>query len=313
MAHEIEVVDNIANMMYVGDAPWHKLGTKFEVAPTLDTAIMAAGLDWNVILKPLFTGDGISAPANATVRESDGSILGVVGPGYKPLQNQKAFDFFKFFVNSGAVTVECAGSLRNGRRVFILCKINKDPIVVKGNDIVQKYVLLSNSHDGTMAVRAGFSGIRVVCANTLAMALGADSSKLLRIRHTKSVNEALDEVAQIMNIADQSFDATAEQYRRLAAKSVNVADLDKYVRTVFKLDDEGDSRVIDQVIPLFEKGRGNDMPEIKGTYWAAMNAVSEYVQYERGSSDDTRLDQTWFGAGQTLNKRALEVALEMAA
>lgn len=307
MAHEIE------NMMYVGKKPWHSLGTSFVEAPPLDEAIIAAGLDWKVTTEPVYTANNEPLPALATRRSSDGKILGVVGPKYTPLQNDAAFDFFKPFIDSKEASIETAGSLRGGQRVFVLCKVNRQSMVVKGDDVVDKYLLLSNSHDGTLAVRVGFTGIRVVCANTLRLSHASSASKLLRIRHTKNVKDALEKVQEVMNIADQEFEATAEQFRIMASKGVVQQDLEKYIKNVFSISEETDSRLVAKIIPLFEKGRGNDLPEIKGTYWAAMNAVSEYLQYERGSSNDTRMDALWFGQSATILERAHKVALEMAA
>jgi phage/plasmid-like protein (TIGR03299 family) len=306
MAHEVE------QMMYVGAKPWHGLGKAFVEAPSLEDAIVAAGLDWTVATEPVYTHFGEKLPALATRRSSDHSILGVVGPSYTPLQNSKAFDFFRPFIEAKEATIESAGSLRNGQRVFVLCKINRDPVVVKGNDTVEKYALLSNSHDGTLAVRVGFTGIRVVCANTLKLSHSSAASKLLRVRHTKNVAEGLDKIQEVMNLADQEFEATADQYRLLASKGLVTQDLETYVKKVFNIAEETDSRLMSKIVPLFEKGRGNDLPEIKGTYWAAMNAVSEYLQYERGKSADIRMDSLWFGQAAGILDRAQKVAVEMA-
>jgi phage/plasmid-like protein (TIGR03299 family) len=311
MAHLVE------QMMYVGAAPWHKLGKPFVTPPSLDEAIVAAGLNWKVGTKPLFTAENQKVEALATFRESDGKILGVVGPKYTPLQNDKAFDFFAPFIDSKEATIECAGSLHEGRRVFILAKINRDPLKIVGDDTVEKYILLSNSHDGTLAVRAGFTPIRVVCNNTLQLAHSEGTSQLLRIRHTKSVVENLEKVQEIMNVANASFEATAEQYRLLARTDIDKKTLEKYVKIVFaqKVAEEGEetkSRVSEAVAKLFETGRGMDLPGVRGTYWAAYNAVTEYIQYERGNNEIVRLDQTWFGAGAQLNKKALQTATIMA-
>jgi len=318
MAHEVE------QMFVVGAAPWHNLGRKFEVPPSLEEALVAAGLDWKVTTEPLFSGSQEQVEAMLTRRSSDNSILGVVGPAYVPLQNTEAFDFFKPFIDEKAAVIETAGSLRQGKRVWVLAKINRDPLIIKGNDIVEKYVLLSNSHDGTLAVRVGFTPIRVVCNNTLSMAITSEASKLIRIKHTKNVAANLESVQEIMNLADSEFEATADQYRMLTRKDINSKDLEKYVKLVFnttaKLLEVGgnveslnNKRILEQIVPLFEGGRGNNMTEIKGTMWAAYNAVNEYLQYERGSDNSNRMDNMWFGDSARLNKKALETALILAA
>jgi len=326
MAHEIEVVDGKAKMIFVGDVPWHGLGTKFELAPSIEEAIKAAGLDWEVVKQSLvIKGTDTDVPAVALTRKTDNRILGVVGPDWNPLQNTKAFEFFKPFIDSKQAEINTAGSLKNGQRVFILAKLNRDPMQIVGDDIVEKYILLSNSHDGTQAIRVGFTPVRVVCANTLAMAHGSNASKLIRVRHTKNMEISLDKIQDTMNLANAEFEATAEQYRAMAKTGLNTEDLKRFVKLVFHKaksemekkiveaggvaeESTGGERIFDKIVPLFEKGRGNDMVGVKGTLWAAYNAVTEYIQYERGNNKETRLDQTWFGQGYILNQRALEVA-----
>ena len=214
---------------------------------------------------------------------------------------------------------ETAGSLKDGKRIWVLAKINKDPMVIASGDEVEKYVLLSNSHDGTTAVKAGFTPVRVVCNNTLSMAMSNSASQLIRVRHSTNVKENLDKVAEIMDLANQKFEATAEQYRFLASRDINSSDLEKYIKLVLvgekKLvaDENAGKRIIEKVIPLFEKGRGNDLSSIKGTYWAAYNAVHEYLVHEKGSDDKTRLDSVWFGQGASMNQKALNLAIMMSA
>jgi hypothetical protein len=121
-----------------------------------------------------------------------------------------------------------------------------------------------------------------------------------------------------MDLANAEFEATAEQYRRLARKSVNQADLRKYVRRVLKIESEEDiastrsKNLVEEIVRLAEAGRGNDLPSIRGTYWSAYNGVSEWLTYNRGRSEDNRLNSLWFGAGALTNRHALEVALDMA-
>lgn len=322
MAHGLELINGEAQMFYRSEAPWHKLG-RF-IAPdellTTEQAIVAAGLDWNVSTRPLFLDDGTQAPSNAVVRDDTNGILGVVSQKYQPLQNKDAFKFFDPFIESGEAMFETAGSLKEGKRIWVLAKINKDPLEIAKGDTVEKYILLSNGHDGLVSVRAGFTPIRVVCQNTLSMATSNDASQLIRLKHTKNLQENLDKVAEIMNLANAQFEATAEQYKFLANRTVSSADLERYVKLVFvgekyvemeKLGLKPAQRILNNIIPLFEKGRGNDMSSIKGTAWAAYNAVNEYLQYERGNDEDSRLDKLWFGDGANLNQRALGIITKM--
>lgn len=326
MAHEIEIdsVTGKASCFFVGEPAWHKKGRVFPEGTELDvpTAIVEAGLDWNVRLQPLhmkYDGEEMTVPGYATVRDSDKSILGVVGPTYKPLQNIDAFRWFQPFLDAKEATLEAAGSLRGGKRVWVLARINRDPIEVVPGDEVRKYMLLSNGHDGLMAIRGGFTGIRTVCANTLAEAHSSSASRLLRVRHTARASKTLEEIREVMNIADREFVASADQMRSLARKGVSVADLKAYVRKVFEPkvtlteaveEDEQNERLLGKIIPLFEKGRGNDLPGVAGTMWAAYNAVNEYLGYERGN-EANRLDSMWFGDSYRLNQRAMKTALQM--
>lgn len=334
MSHELEIQDGQAKMFYVGETPWHGLGVKLNQPPTVEEAIITAGLDWSVNLRPIYcqpSEDGFEQLKwNATVRSDNHKVLGVVGPTYKPLQNKEAFTWFNPFVESGMVTLETAGSLREGKRVWILAKVAGDPIEVVKGDTVERFVLLSNGHDGTMAIRCGFTPIRTVCANTLATAHGDKASKLLRVRHTDKAKSTLEIIRDTMKVVNAEFEATAEQFKTLAKRQVNATDLKEYVRLVFKpqviqtieeanipvSDKEKDGRadkLLNKIIPLFETGRGNDLPGVAGTLWGAYNSVSEFVTWERGRSQDNRLESLWFGDSAGVNQRALQMAMKMVA
>jgi phage/plasmid-like protein (TIGR03299 family) len=314
MAHEVE------SMAYFGELPWHRLGTALEEADLYDwpSASQKAGLDWEVELVPLVAADTQAQVDHRAVRRtSDARVLGVVGPRYAPLQNKDAFGWFQPFLDAREAALHTAGSLRNGSRVWVLAKINRDPLVIAEGDEVEKFLLLSHGHDGSLAVRCGFTPVRVVCANTLAMAHGSNASKLIRLKHTKDVLENLANVREIMDMANAEFEATAEQYRLLARKSINQADLRRYVKKVFKVEDDQDTgtrmaNIMEEVMALAEAGRGNNLPSIRGTYWSAYNGVSEWLTYSRGRSEDNRLNSLWFGDSALTNRHALEVALDMA-
>jgi phage/plasmid-like protein (TIGR03299 family) len=308
MAAEVET------MMYMGDTPWHGIGKRIIEAPTSEEAIKQAGLDWQVRKVPLITGDGQNRLVDhvAIERVTDNSILGVVGPRFEPLQNNEAFKFFDPFIQAGEAVYETAGSLRQGKRIFILAALNRKPIEVVPGDEVKKYVLLSNSHDGTLAVRAGFTPIRVVCANTLKAAHDNVNSQLLRVRHTASMKDTLEKIREIMNLADAKFEATAEQYRALANRTCSLQDLEAYVKVVFKAKDTPQFESLkSKVVELFENGKGAEFH--RGTMWGAYNAVTEYLGYQAGRTQDNRLNSLWFGTADTTNERAFEEILKMAA
>jgi len=311
MAHEVE------KMMYMGETPWHGLGVKIEKDLTVEEAIKEAGLDWQVGIKPIFTSEGeLVEDSKLSFRMDTGRQLGTVGKNYHPLQNTKAFNIIEPLVQSKEITIHTAGSLDEGRKIWVLGKINKEPlkIVSESDDIVERYVLLSNSHDGTLAVRLGFTPIRVVCQNTLTFAITSEKSKLVRVRHSSKMEATLEMLRNTMNVANSEFEATAEQFKLLAAKNVaNSNDLDKYIKLVFNKKDEDEFRAKDNIVELFEHGRGNELKGVTGTYWAAYNAVTEYLSYHKGRNQDNRLNNLWFGSSVIDNQRALDVALQMVA
>ena len=309
MAHEIESV------VLKGQGAWHGLGTVVQDSMTSQECMEKAGLNWTVSNHPLLTDTGLEVPeARAIVRDKDQSILGVVGNTYKPLQNSEAFGFFDPFVDAKECEFETAGSLREGRRIWILAKLNKAPIEIVKNDPVEKFLLLSNAHDGTMAVRVSFTPIRVVCANTLAMAHNSKDSQFIRVTHGKKVKENLDLIKDIVNAADAKFIATADQYKLLAKKRINQTDLKKYVEVIFgkpKGDDReiiASEKLTQKIIELFETSPGSDIPNVGGTWWAAYNAVNYYLNYEMGKDQDRRVNELWFGHLKRLNEQAFQYA-----
>ena len=309
---------NVESMFYTGAEPWHGLGEKLEDAPTISEAITASGLDWEVGTKDLVTKDGYDVPARATYRKSDNSILGVVGPRYVPLQNRDAFDWFQPFIDNGECSLHTGGSLSDGQKVWVLAQLNRDPSEIVPGDEVQKFILLSNSHDGTTAIRVGYTPIRVVCVNTLAAAHQKGVSQMLRIRHTASSKVNLDNVRDIMDNINMQFEATAEQFRFLASKNFNQNDVRQYVKILLGCDkthnDDLKTRTrntIRKVMTTIE-GPKQDLPGVRGTWWAAYNGFNEYLNYEKGRSNNNRMESLWFGQGNASNMQALNLATQYA-
>ena len=307
----------VETMMFVGQTPWHGIGVALDSPPTAEEAIRAAGLNWKVQKQPIFTphrgtNDLKEIPGfSAVVRRDKKRVLGVVGRTWQPLQNRDAFKFFNPFVESGAAEYHTAGSLKNGQYVWVLAKLRADPMqVVKGDD-VEKYLLLSNSHDGKAAVNVRFSPIRVVCANTLSMAESDDASPFLRIRHAGNLKETMTKVRQVVDITNKTFAATLEQYRFLAKRQVT--NIHRYILDTLQWPDDSEKppRALSNIIELFEEGRGQDNKLVRGTLWASYNAVTEFVDHQRGR-DGTRLQMAWYGEGNRIKRRALSVATEMA-
>lgn len=311
MAHNLDILaDGTAAMFSVGETPWHKLGRVVREAPTAAEAIEFAGLNWEVKIEPTQTMDGTRIyGVNVTRRSTDGAILGVVGDRYRALQNHEAFAFFDAFVEAGEASFETAGALDGGRKVWILAKINRDPLMVGTKDRIDKYVLLSNGHDGKTSTRAGFTATRVVCQNTLTLAHRSEASKLLRVRHSSQLHTRLADIRTTMNMIDQEFEMTGDMYRRMAASGINRGDLEKYAKILFGKDGgEGDNKAVTKIMDLAASGMGHDLDSANGTVFGAYQAVNEYLNHHQGRTLESRTDNLIYGQAGTMDQKALNLA-----
>lgn len=312
----------VESMSYFGEIPWHGLGQRVPVSDiySVRQGIIHSGLGWEVEDQALVTVNGLKVPNRAIVRKTDNRVLGVVGPSYTPLQNFEMFDFFQEWLDAHVCHLHTAGSLQGGEKVWVLAAINSPGIEVVAGDSFQKFILLSNSHDGKNAVRVGFTPIRVVCANTMAMAHSNAASKLIRVRHSTKVKENVNAIREIMDAANADFNATAEQFKFLASRQINTADLTKFVKIVQGWADIADDElstkaknIIDKIIKTVETGVGQDVPAARGTWWWAYNGINNYLNYSDGRTADNRLEKLWFGQNAAKNQFALDTALALSA
>jgi phage/plasmid-like protein (TIGR03299 family) len=306
MAHEFETG------MFVTTPAWHGLGTVLPNAPSVDDAIRCAGLDWRVKLEPVYLRDGLVVDGHkAVIRDSDSAQFGVVGADYTPVQNAEAFDWIRPIIDSGEATIEAAGALRGGRRVWILAAVKNGTVEVVRNDPVQSYVLFAHGHDGSLAVRAGFTTTRVVCQNTLSAAVN-DGKQLLKFKHTAGVHDALDKARDAFDMQRARLRSDREVWRLLAQRKLSDANLVRYVRETLHAGagNDNDIRVrnVDTIVRLAHEGRGAK----PGTLWNGFNAVTEFATHERGRSADSRVNANWFGQGGDLIARALDTAVKYA-
>ena len=307
-------------MSILAKTPWTQLGQKLQgdSIKSIENAITSANLDWQAEKVKLITEDTHSKTDAYAIRKSDDkSILGVVGHRYTVLQNKEAFSCFQDFLNAGEATLDSAGSFEEGRIVWILAKINRDPIVVAKDDEILKYILLSHSHDGKMSVRFGFTPIRISCQNTLSMAHDKDISKLIRIRHNSQVHRNLSDISSIMNVANQEFEASGERYKYLATRTINRSDLMRYIKIVLEVDEtvgmtKMEEASLSDIMFKFENGYGNDNKAIAGTWWAAYNGVTEWLSHSKGRNTDSRINSLWLGNAAVMNHKALDLAVQMA-
>ncbi len=322
----------VETMFYYKEVPWHRLGKQVTKVLKAEEAIIEAGLNWDVEIIPLYhryEGKVVKIEDRvATRRTTDRTILGIVTPKYSPVQNIDAFKFFDAVTGTGEAKYHTAGSLRNGKRIWILAKMN-DSIGVKGDE-VDKYLLLMNGHDGSLALKMFFTPIRVVCSNTLAMAeAGADLTKTFYAKHLGDITARVENAKEILGLTNQFFKEFQEKALYLASHQLPPAELPKLLAGAFgtsgsirpedvvQLNDFGTTRKINEmerVQALFEgEGKGLNEPGIKGTKWAAYNAVVEYVDYAKKFSgenpNDNRLEAVWLSTGQRIKQRAMDYLL----
>ncbi len=332
MAHKLNIQNGQASMMYVGEVPWHGLGTRFEKAPkTAEEAIEAAGLDWEVGLKRVYAWEGDVfqelADRKAVVRldhwgKETCVPFGMVSSEYQVLQNREAFSFFDPIIQTGKVEYHTAGALGNGERVWMLAKVAGE-IAIKGCDHVEKYLLLCNGHDGRTALQVRFTPIRVVCHNTLSVAIRG-RGYLVKLYHDRDMRRRLDSVQEAVQDILGCYDDLHCQFEKFAGFAMNTACLTSYHEAVFpipKRRTNQSERAYEKAVAttrdlregslrLFEEGKGNQEINVRGSLWAAYNGVTELVDYHMNYRNRwQRLDSLWFGEGERVKHRAFDEAV----
>jgi phage/plasmid-like protein (TIGR03299 family) len=310
MAHQFETG------FFVHQPAWHRLGKVLNNPPTTEQAIIEAGLDWTVLEEPIYRiqREGIVEVSThkSLVRDVDEKLLGIVSKGYHPLQNGQAFNWFDPLLHEGDVTLEAAGSLKGGKRIWVLAKIQMKPLEIQDGDTIQPYLLLHNSHDGSTAVWIQFTPIRVVCWNTLSWAASSrhadeKNHKAFRIRHHSNINENLALAQQALDLARQTFTYAVDEYKAMALKPMSSELLELYIGNIFQSDDPTEHKAFPHILANFEEGRGN-----KGkTLWDAYNGFTEWLDHQRGKSEVSRLESAWFGESAKLRVKAHREALAL--
>jgi len=325
MAHNLSTTGDRASMMYVGERPWHGLGTRLDGPATAREAITAAGLDWRVVERPVYDDYGNSFRGidgyKALIREDSTVALSIVGEKYTPIQNTEAFGFFDAVVGGGQAIYHTAGAIGRGERVWILAQIPGDLRVGKTDDLIEKFLLLHTSHDGTASLRMGYTPVRVVCQNTLTQALGG-LGRDISIRHTENALTRVGEAQKALGFAVRYYDDLAAVVNRLAGVQIGQHELSKYFTTLVPDNEKSENKSRTQNIRAtletkFISGRGQQMAGVRGTWWAAYNAVSEYTDHERSTRGDTdserasnRLSSIWWGSAAALKGRAFDLAMK---
>ena len=317
MAHMVET------MAYAGELPWHGLGKKVNSDLSPKEMLVEAGLDWGVEKKSLiYTTDvngkfhtGSVPHKEALVRTSDGKLLDVVGSDWKPLQNEKAFEFFHDFVSAGDMEMHTAGSLDDGKRVWALAKV-KDSFEVFKNDQVDQYLLLSNPHMYGYAIDVRMTPIRVVCNNTLTFALHGKSDRMVQVSHKRDFNPEL--VKAMLGVAHEKMTKYAEAAKFLASKRAKKFDVQKYFDSLYpsmSKKEVKDGEELRSKVSLRLEEILNTQPGAEhgaGTWWQPFNAVTYLNDHEIGRDTNGRMKSAWFGLNRAKKVNALEKAIEFA-
>ena len=316
MAHELEMINGEAQMAYVGDVPWHGLGTKVDRELTPDQFQKVAGLDWTVEKQPLVTATGIPIKnKEALVRSSDNSILDVVGTGWNPVQNSEAFEFFHDYVMAGDMEMHTAGSLKDGQMVWALAK-TKESFELFNGDQTDNYFLFTNPHQFGKSINIRMTPIRVVCNNTLTLSLSQSTDKMVTVNHRKAFDP--DMVKEQMGIAKEKM----EQYKSMAAflggKRATGDNVIQYFNEVFGAPAKEKE---DGVLPFTSRNAKIAMENLntqpganfaEGSWWQAFNSVTYMTDHLQGREGDSRLQSAWYGRNRKVKLNALDKALEYA-
>lgn len=274
---------NVETMFYVREAPWHGLGTKVMEAPTSLEALTLAGLDWKVVQKPIVTEDGIPIFGfKANLRDTDEKVLGVVTDRYRVVQNADAFSFTDELLGEG-VTYETAGSLQDGRRTWLLAKLPQRYII--SGDEITPYLVFMNAHDGTGAIKVAMTPIRVVCQNTLNLALST-AKRSWSTNHTGNIKGKLEDARHTLLYADRYMAELGKEIDNLSRRKLLDRQVYEYIDALFPLLPDATEQQKKNLIQMKEevKTRYYDAPDLqhvgKNAY-RFVNAVSDFAIHSK--------------------------------
>jgi phage/plasmid-like protein (TIGR03299 family) len=323
MAHQIE-----NNMIaYKGETPWHGLGFRVDPTATGTEMLEAADLNWRVHRRSLAmrdnTGSGLlTAPLadyKAIVRSDSDYVFAVPTSRYQIVQNEQIVDLFREYCEAGHATMETVGGLRNGAVVWALAKLNGgSTAVLKGDDVLNGYILFSTSHDGSLSTTGKATQVRVVCHNTLTAAMKGGSD--FKVKHSTKWTEAkAAEAKAALGMAMEQVQAINKAAETLSNVKIDHSDWLNFMNRLMG----SEELVIDKQTAQLTKvaadiqeatimSPGSNLESAKGTLWGAVNGVTYYADHKRGRTQDTRLVSAWFGDSDRLKNSAMHVALEMA-
>ena len=322
----------LEKMAYVGEMPWHGLGRQLPASQPMDVWAREAGMDWTIRETPVrymaeAEGSGLAGiygqpmefPELKVLYRSDTKApLSVVGGRYQVVQPREVLEFYRDLTEISGFELETAGVLKAGKKFWALARTGKET-ALKGNDTVKGYLLLATSCDGTLATTATPTTIRVVCNNTLSIALNGATSAI-KVPHSTSFDPQA--VKTQLGVAVTQWDSFMYRMKTLSERKVKSHEsMNYFLKVLCQTDNQADpaqgltnERALKKVQAMYEgHGRGAELSAAKGTAWGLLCAVTEFVDHERRArSQEYRLDSAWFGQGAALKQRALEHALQLA-
>lgn len=324
MAHEITIrQDGYAEMAFVGETPWHGLGQELEVGADMKTWRRAAGMDWSIKSSPVLYPSVIdTSPVeiesqflgqNVLYRSDTGAPLSIVSDRYKPVQPYEVLDFFKDLVEESGFRLHTAGTLFGGKRMWALAETGKFGEVSEG-DGVGGFLLLSTSADKSLATTARFTSVRVVCNNTLGFAT-ANKSNSVSFTHAREFDHEL--MKQKLGAAVDSFGAFMEMAKVLRKQRIGGSNAIEFVRKLVLTPEQyadndynyNKHRAFSKIMDLFE-GEAKGAELVGDSKWGMLNAVTEYLDHHHPARNkDARLNNTWFGGGEAMKEKAVELLL----
>ena len=274
---------NVESMFYTRQKPWHGLGTQVEEAPSSIDALRLAGLDWQVIQEPIYTDAGDIIPGyKANIRDRDRSVLGVVTERYKIIQNQEAFAFTDALLGDG-VRYETAGSLQEGKRVWLLARLPREYII--SGERISPYLVFSNTHDGSGAVKVALTPIRVVCNNTLNLALHTANRSWSMI-HTGNIKDKIQEAKDTLFMAEAYMDNLGKEFENLRRQKVTDSQIKEYIEQLLPMGKDATPIQSRNTIKLREdlERRYYDAPDLQdvgSNAYRFINAVSDFATHAK--------------------------------
>lgn len=303
---------NVETMFYTREKPWHGLGVSVQEAPTSKEALVLAGLDWKVVQEPILTENGsVIQGYKVNRRDCDGKILGVVSNRYKVVQNDEAFEFTDALLGEG-VTYETAGALAEGKRTWILAKLPHHYII--SGDVVTPYMVFMNSHDGSGSIKVAMTPIRVVCQNTLNLALNT-AKRCWSTNHIGNIQGKMDEARDTLKLASTYMVELGKGIEELQRKKLTDKQVMEYIETFFPVSAEMSDLQVKNMRSLQQdmKRRYFDAPDLKDVGkngYRFINAVSDFATHSKPLRETANYKENLFARivdGNVLIDRAYEM------